>query len=184
MRRIPDDFVELHASRLLLLILGASEKTRKGVHSINSRVKIAKLDFFLRYPSYLEKALKILISEGKLKGDTKVSADSLHSIDPSMIRYHYGPWDKKYYNILNFLVAYNLISVKKNERGVDTFSLTKEGEEKAKILCTRENYKEIKDLSAIIGTIFGDWKGTTIKNFIYQHFPELINLPLGTKIKP
>ena len=54
---LPEDFTELHAGRLLLLIYLVGQGSRKI--KIKSRTKLAKLDFFLRYPSYLKKAIEI-----------------------------------------------------------------------------------------------------------------------------
>lgn len=45
----------LHLARLLVLLKAFSG--RDGTKTIDGLTKLAKLDFFLRYPTYLERAL-------------------------------------------------------------------------------------------------------------------------------
>src|SRR5215217_7764669 len=79
-----DDSLEFHAARILLLIYYAGDrKTRE----IQGRTKLAKMDFLVRYPTYLAEAARI-------KG---VNTDIRPGIRPEsrMIRYKYGPWDER-----------------------------------------------------------------------------------------
>ena len=50
-----------------------------------------------------------------------------------MVRHHYGPWDKRYYQVLAFLEARSLITVNKQGNTYD-FALTALGQEKSKTL--------------------------------------------------
>ena len=43
-----------------------------------------------------------------------------------MVKFHYGPWDRRYYHVLGYLGARRLIDVKKLGRSFE-FKLTNEG---------------------------------------------------------
>jgi hypothetical protein len=57
-----DDVPEFHAARLLLLLRFYG---RSPGGEIAGRTKLAKLDFFVRYPRFLEAAVARLRSEGR-----------------------------------------------------------------------------------------------------------------------
>lgn len=99
-----EESLELHAARLLLLLNYAGIKGK-----IVSRTKIAKMDFFVRYPAYLKKAATI----------NNISMDDEVDIRPDspMIRYKYGPWDSKYYNVFALLIAKGLITILPSKNG-------------------------------------------------------------------
>lgn len=173
----PEDYVELHAGRLLILIMIAGKGTKK--RKIKSRTKLAKLDFFLRYPYYLKKASEIL------------QKDIIHSIDsplelpidPSMIRYVYGPWDQRYYNVFNYLIARNLINIRKDAQSVDNFYLTIVGKSLAESLMQTTAYEYMTNVAKIVNSLFKNWSGNKLKMFIYESFPEIVSLPLKKMIK-
>jgi hypothetical protein len=101
-----DEILEFHAARLLLLlsICGTSG-------SINSLTKMAKLDFFARYPEFFLAARASILPSSQDTGN-RVS-ESNEAIESAMIRHHYGPWDKRYYHVLAYLEAKSLITVSK-----------------------------------------------------------------------
>ena len=94
-----DDITELHAARLLLLFhhCGSGDK-------VDGLTKLAKLDFFVRYPIFFERVAR------QLGNTVSVSSDQTESL---MVRHHYGPWDKRYYQVLAFLESRGLITVQK-----------------------------------------------------------------------
>ena len=103
---VADDVLELHAARLLLLIQNCGTKTRAtGLHRVDGLTKLAKLDFLVRYPEFFEKLSKHL--------GQPATAPS-HDVESSMVRFHYGPWDERYYHILGFLESRNLLTVEKD----------------------------------------------------------------------
>src|SRR5438094_599330 len=104
-RPIPegDDSLEFHAARLLLLLFYSRGKTKK----IEGRTKLAKMDFLVRYPTYLAEAARIKKVETSIK--TTARPESL------MIRYRYGPWDARYYNIFAYIVAKGFIEIEPNK---------------------------------------------------------------------
>lgn len=163
-----DDQLEFHAARLLLLIKIAGGRSSK----ITGRTKIAKLDFFVRYPTYLAKAIELL--------DFPASIKSGPSPESPMIRYKYGPWDSKYYDIFALLIAKDLIEVYPTDKG-DVFQLTERGQFAAEELDTPE-FEEVVERCRIANKLFGDRGGTWIKNFIYENFPEVVAKSLGKEI--
>lgn len=163
-----DESAEFHAARLLILLKIAGGRSSKIV----GRTKIAKLDFFVRYPTYLVKAINLL----NLPADIKPGP----SPESPMIRYRYGPWDSKYYDIFALLIAKGLIEIYPTEKG-DTFQLTARGEFAVKELEGPE-FEEIIERCKVVNKIFGDKGGTWIKNFIYENFPEVVAKSIGKEI--
>jgi hypothetical protein len=166
-----DGSIEFHAARILLLLkyIGTSKPKK-----IVSRTKIAKIDFFVRYPTYLEKAAKIL-------GEERIPHFSeIYEPESRMIRYKYGPWDKKYYNIFAYLTAKGMIEVEPSGKG-DIFVLTNKGSVAAEELEGPE-YEEIIQRCKLVKKLFGSRSGTGIKKFIYEKFPEVVGKEVGEVI--
>jgi hypothetical protein len=166
-----DESIEFHAARVLLILryIGTSKPKK-----IVSRTKIAKIDFFVRYPTYLEKAAKIL-------GQEKIPRFSeIYEPESRMIRYKYGPWDEKYYNIFAYLIAKGMIKVKPSEKG-DIFLLTDKGDVVVRELEGPE-FEEIVQRCKLVKKLFGSKSGTGIKKFIYEKFPEVVGKKIGEVI--
>lgn len=164
-----DDITELHASRLLLLFhhCGSGEK-------IEGLTKLAKLDFFVRYPNFFERVARHL---GKA---ILVASDQAES---PMVRHHYGPWDKRYYQVLAFLEARGLITVKKRGSTYD-FILTKLGQERAKTLTKSQPFKPLIEQMKAVKKLLGRKNGTQLKNIVYEIFDEEVKQRrLGELIK-
>src|SRR5689334_3810083 len=81
-----DDF---HIARLLLLLNAAAGRTNKPIQGI---MKLAKMDFLLRYPNCLVRVLKAL---GKQQQTQSISEEERNTIEARMIRFRFGPWDKR-----------------------------------------------------------------------------------------
>lgn len=164
---LAEESIELHAARLLLLLNYAGIKGK-----IVSRTKIAKMDFFVRYPVYLKKAAAI----------HNVSIENEVDIRPEspMIRYKYGPWDSKYYNIFALLVAKGLITILPSKNG-DVFELTDRGRYAVNELETVE-FDNIIERCKIVSNLFRNKTGSAIKDFIYEYFPEVTSRSLGEEI--
>jgi len=160
-----EDSLEFHAARLLLLLKYAGGKYSK----ISGRLKLAKLDFFVRYPSYLKKAIEA----------DAVITETISPESP-MIRYKYGPWDSKYYNIFAYLVAKGLISISPTKNG-DEFTLTDRGQEAVNEL-QGPDFDEIINRCELVYKKFKNFSGTQIKDYIYNNFPEIVALPISSEI--
>lgn len=94
-------------ARILLLIDGFSRR-RTGPRSLEGRVKLAKLDFLLRYPRHLA---TVLTQRGLGQSDREQLESQDSPLESRMIRYRYGPWDPSYFAILGSLVGRGLIEV-------------------------------------------------------------------------
>src|SRR5688572_10598455 len=114
-----DEILEFHASRILLLIstCGVKKQSTK-VHSIEGLTKLAKLDFFVRYPSFFNRISAHLNSSKRIFSE---------NVESKMIRFHYGPWDKRYYQVLPFLEARGMLTIDKHGSQY-VFALTPQGE--------------------------------------------------------
>lgn len=94
-------------SRILLLIDGFSRKTT-GPRTLEGRVKLAKLDFLLRYPRHLA---TVLASRGLREPERQTLDRQDSPLESRMMRYRYGPWDPSYFAVLGSLVGRGLIEV-------------------------------------------------------------------------
>lgn len=171
-RPIPegDDSLEFHAARLLLLLYYSRGKTKK----IEGRTKLAKMDFLVRYPTYLAEAARIK----KVQTNIKTTARP----ESRMIRYKYGPWDTRYYDIFAYIVAKEFIEIEPSKSKGDVFRLTEKGEFAAKELEGAE-FEEIKERCVLAHKLFGELSGSTIKDFIYRYFTDVVDRPIGAEIK-
>jgi hypothetical protein len=170
-----ENITELHAGRLLLLVrfCGVTGKD-SGVSQIEGLTKLAKLDFFVRYPDALVRAAAHL-----KKSVSTVSS----SIESPMVRHHYGPWDKRYYQVLPFLEARKLISVTQQGETI-TFSLTELGKQVAEQLGNRSEFKELRQQMGEVKKVLGNKSGNYIKNLIYEIFTdEVADRQLGELIR-
>lgn len=173
----PDDSIEFHAGRLLMLLMFCGLDL-PGKRAIRGRTKLAKLDFLLRYPSYLYRALE---SHGRNDLAKLFEESEIHSIEASMIRYKYGPWDSRYYDVFAYLSAKGLLEVVP-KAGVDLFILTEQGESAVTALLQDTAFQKLKDRCMIVRKVFGRWSGETLKIFIYRSFPEIVQQSLGSTI--
>ena len=153
---LPAEIVfELHAARLILLIrhCGVSER-------IDGLTKLAKLDFFVRYPEFFGKAAKALGSE--------VEAVS-RSSDSSMVRYRYGPWDNRYYHLLSYLESTGLVSIEQSGK-LYRLRLTTAGSDLAKKVSDDSRYASLIQHMKNVKKMMGSKSGSTLKNLIYEVF--------------
>jgi hypothetical protein len=94
-----------HQARVLILINEMAGKSG----SLDGLTKLAKLDFLLRYPVFLEElARQGVIANLELPEETRPSAEERNAVESRMIRYKYGPWDDRYYGIIGQLVGRGL----------------------------------------------------------------------------
>jgi hypothetical protein len=173
----PDDSVDFHAARLLVLLMRCGEGNRR---QIEGRTKLAKLDFFLRYPAFLERAVNQLHAvDGQINEWHAQGAE----VEAPMIRYRYGPWDPRYRQFLAFLEARQLIriTVTRPER----VSLTASGRRLAQILVERSSFHPIVERCDVMADSLSKLTGTQLKELVYDLFPtEVGNLPMRAEIQP
>jgi hypothetical protein len=173
----PDDVLDFHASRLLILLLICGQGR---LPSIQGRTKLAKLDFFLRYPLFLERAEQQLAQQGDPHRAYRATGAE---VEAPMIRYRYGPWDPRYRQFLAFLEARSLIRITKTPP--EKVTLTAAGRKLAEILAGQPAFSSlIARCHAMIGNL-ADMNGTALKEFIYRIFrAEVADLGLRQVIEP
>ena len=156
-----DDILEFHAARIMLLLefCGASGR-------IDGLTKMAKLDFFTRYPDFFEVARA---AEGSEAAQALDPSGDGRTIEASMVRHHYGPWDKRYYHVLAHLEAKRLIDVTKSGKSY-RIALTELGRERAKLLAKRSSFAGLVERLKHIKAVFGRKSGTYLKDMIYRLF--------------
>ena len=170
-----DQTPELHIARLLILINEFTEDKDEG--SIEGLTKLAKLDFLLRYPVMLEKALK---AKNKSTKNVMVENHEYQSVESEMVRYRFGPWDYHYRNYLNILVAKGLVFISIEGRKI-VISLTEAGIRCANSLAQEADFEPYVRRSKLIKCHF-NLTATNLMRFIYNTFPEIISLNSGKRI--
>lgn len=152
------------ATARVLLLIDAFSRLRDGTpRELEGRIKLAKLDFLLRYPHHLARVLE-------MRG---VSVSSLpvapgETIDDRMMRYRYGPWDPAYYAILGALIGRGLVEAIPLAVGKGLgFRTSRRGAELAADLKQDAAFESLDQLSAILRRHL-DLGGSTLKNFIYR----------------
>lgn len=167
-----DDILEFHAARLLLLMHVCGTAGR-----IDGLTKMAKLDFFTRYPDFFDAAWAATKPDAQ-----SAPVDHSDAVESTMVRHHYGPWDKRYYQVLAHLEARRLINVSK-VRNSYQIALSAEGAEKAKALAKRPSFATLIERQKAVKKAFGGKSGTVLKTLIYQLFDEEVSKrPLGQVI--
>jgi hypothetical protein len=164
-----DQSPELHVARLLLLLEAFAEDNQSG--AIEGLTKLAKLDFLLRYPVMLERAL-----EAKKHSTREVQLEDheRYSVESEMVRYRFGPWDHRYREFLNILAAKGLVSISIEGRKV-VIAITEPGQNLAQQLAANKVFEPYVRRAHLLKRHF-DLTATTLVKFIYDTFPEIISL--------
>lgn len=165
-----------HMARLLLLLKSCSGRSNKPVEGI---MKLAKLDFLLRYPSCLVRVLEAL---GKEDDAQKISEEERNTIEARMIRFRFGPWDSRYRRWIGLLVSKRLAQTFVDGRTVKV-QLTPEGVELANSLSTKSEFSDLAARSKLVSAAVGIYPATKLKNFIYDVFPEIVQMKWGEDIE-
>lgn len=164
-----DQSPELHAARLLLLLDAFAEDGQGG--AIEGLTKLAKLDFLLRYPVMLERALE---AKGRSTRDVRLEDHERRSVESEMVRYRFGPWDHRYREFLNILVAKGLVSISVEGRKV-VIAATEVGKDRARQLAADELFEQYSRRARLLQRHF-DMTATNLMRFIYDTFPEIVSL--------
>lgn len=155
-----DDVLEFHAARLLLLLRVCGISNR-----IDGLTKMAKLDFFVRYPDFFYEA-KSRTDVATILNDAPSHFAATESV---MVRHHYGPWDKRYYQVLAHLEGCRLISVTK-ERNSYRLALTDVGVKRADVLACKDSFATVVSRMKDVKKAFGNKSGDYLKRLIYKLF--------------
>ena len=166
---------DLHLARILILLDAFSSENAGGM--IEGLTKLAKLDFLLRYPVLLERALQ---AKGRSSRAVALEDYERYSVESQMVRYRFGPWDHRYHSLLNILVARGLVTVSIEGRKV-MVAATGLGRESAKRLAADSQFEKYVARAKLLKTHF-DLKGSSLMRFIYDTFPEVVSLRSNTPI--
>lgn len=163
-----EEIMESHAARLLLLFRHCGVKGQR----IDSLTKMAKLDFFVRYPDFFAVAAA---AEGKA-----VSPEATE--ESRMVRYRYGPWDDRYYYLLSYVEALGLMAVSRKGNSFK-LELTDEGLRVADELTQSPSFQGLVEHMKQVKKILGGKSGARLKNLIYELFEkEVGERSLGEEI--
>lgn len=166
---------QLHAARLLVLISAfAGEDQAEAVEGLT---KLAKLDFLLRYPVMLERALEV---KGRTTRDVQLEDHERLSVESEMVRYRFGPWDHRYREFLNILVGKGLVFVSVEGRKV-VIAPTDQGRAVAAELSADPVFEDYSRRSTLLKRHF-DLQATNLMRFIYETFPEVVSLRSNERI--
>ena len=160
---------DLHAARILVLL--ATFAGEEGVDAVEGLTKLAKLDFLLRYPVMLNRAL---IAKGRSTNAVELEEHERLSVESEMVRYRFGPWDHRYRQFLNILVGKGLSTISVEGRTV-VITPTDEGRRIAAELATDPNFEAYARRSKLLKRHF-DLTSTNLMRFIYDTFPEVVSL--------
>ncbi|MBP2486024.1 hypothetical protein JOH50_001751 [Rhizobium leguminosarum] len=168
----------LHLARLLILLRSADKRGRNHAKPVEGITKLAKLDFLLRYPLYLERAL---VSLGKSPSGAAVLPRERTTVETKMIRFRYGPWDGRYRRWLSLLSARGLISLSMSGRKIE-IGLTDAGRILADDLGDHPAFQDLTARGAVIIGVVGAMSATKLKDFVYQIVPEITGMKWGEEI--
>jgi len=165
----------LHMARVLMLLDAHAGRSNKPIEGIT---KLAKLDFLLRYPNCLERALR---TNGKSTEKANILDFERTTIESKMIRFRYGPWDHRYRRWIALLVAKGLVHAGVEGRTVNLW-LTDLGKETASDLKESTELESLALRAKLVNTNFGTMSGSALKDFVYRTFPEITDMRWGAPI--
>lgn len=155
-------------ARLLLLIDAFSRKGRDQVRYLEGRVKLAKLDFLLRYPRHLR---QVLLDHGARPEQVERFDPGEAPLDARMMRYRYGPWDPSYYALLGSLIGRGLVDVTPLSGSGFGYRTSATGARLASDLRADASFTHINDRLRLLRRYL-DKSGNTLKNYLYE-LPEI-----------
>jgi hypothetical protein len=169
---------EIHLARLLFLLDSAPVK--QGAKAVDGIMKLAKLDFLLRYPNCFERVLQ----------ERKVAASTVHiheyeraSIEAKMVRFRYGPWDSRYRRWIALLVARGLANTYLQGRTVRVLATAPGHQAAEDLAASAPELAELAERSRLVQRAVGRMSATSLKEFIYETFPEILDMRWGEEIE-
>jgi hypothetical protein len=100
-----------------------------------------------------------------------------------MIRFRYGPWDKRYRRWIGLLMSKGLADTFVSGRTVHV-RITDKGRAVAESLAARPEFADFDARSNQISQAVGSTPGTRLKDLIYEVVPELTGMNWGEEIAP
>lgn len=177
-----EDLDDLHIGRLLVLLGSADARKSTPLtkaKAVEGITKLAKLDFLLRYPTCLERALKRL---GRNPADADVKSRERTSIEAKMVRFRYGPWDARYRRWLGLLSARGLVTLGVQGNTVQ-IGLTDRGRGLAGQFRNEPLFADLTRRADVVVAAVGGLSATKLKDFVYEAIPEIIDMKWGEEIE-
>jgi len=170
---------QLHEARLLLLLRHAANR---GTGTVEGITKLAKIDFLLRYPRYLQRLVDTLNKDRKKPIVIPLQPFEVDTVESKMIRFRYGPWDPRYRRWIGILVAKGLADTYVKGKTVHV-KLTERGIKVAGTVAEQEAFKDLDVRSRLIEKLVGSKSGQWLKETIYVIVPELTGMDWGEEIE-
>lgn len=165
----------LHMARLLMLLDAHSGRSNKPIEGVT---KLAKLDFLLRYPNCLERAL---VAKEQSTEAANIQEFERTTIESKMVRFRYGPWDHRYRKWIALLVAKGLLRAGVEGRTVKLW-ITESGHSAARMLGESSELDDLSERAKLVAKTFGTMSGSALKDFVYAIFPEITTMRWGDPI--
>lgn len=174
------DDLAYHQLRVLLLVAAVSAEPGHG-RKLDGLTKLAKLDFFVRYPALAPMLLD------DLEGDDRMHVNEVDRLTPTLVqdpmtRYKYGPWDDRYYPVIGALVSRGLLRYAKGRRGSVALMPTAAGKALAAEVATDEVWREVADRCEAVAAASRGMTGNALKELIYDRLADLMDRPHRTVI--
>jgi hypothetical protein len=174
-----DENDELNIIRILILIdKMAGRNLKQTIDGIN---KLVKLDFLLRYPVALERAL-IKLKIEKDVPTIDIQEYERESVETNLMHFNYGPWDSRYRRFLTILERKGLIAYIISGKTVKV-SITHTGHNTVKDISSHSEFQDYVIRSGLIKKHFGSFSSKNLINFFYDVFPEMVTMTQGEEIK-
>ena len=166
---------ELHCARLLILLDAFA--TDEGTGEIEGVTKLAKLDFLLRYPVMLERALQAKKHSTK---EVHLRDHERNSVESKMVRYRFGPWDHRYPHLLSLLQAKGLVQMRMS--GITKMvGITARGKALSRQLSGKDEFGDVTRRARLLKRYF-DMPATRLMRFVYSTFPDIASLEMNVAI--
>lgn len=165
-----DHSKNLNTSRILILVSTFSAKKSSSSEIINFS-HLAKIDFLLRYPTVLRKALLI---KGKSLRGLVIEKYEEKNIESEMIRFAFGPWDNGYREFIRMLSSKGLVEFGYDRSG-SGISCTDLGQEVCERFIKQELFTPFFDRCKIIKSRLS-YSERNLNELIYQSHPQIITL--------
>jgi hypothetical protein len=157
--------LDYHSARILLILAAYSETQNRPLDGLT---KLAKLDFLIRYPTFLEQLTpKILRQE--LPVSLMPTQNEVAAVESRMIRYKYGPWDDRYYPILGILIGLGLVEPSSG-KGRVALAVTEAGALIASHISADPSWQLVSQRAHFVTQSF-NLTGNQLKNLIYTELP-------------
>jgi hypothetical protein len=166
--------LDYHIGRVLLLLQAMTPRGGR----LEGLTKLAKLDFLLRYPAFLERLMHV-DGVGWPEGLEPTPSERL-AVESRMIRYKYGPWDDRYYPVVGALVGMQLAETSV-ENGRYTLRLTRRGRQVARHLASDSRWATMAGRASLLREHY-NFSGNALRERIYRELPDAVDVPMRTEI--